>query len=287
MENILISGANGFIARHLIKKLQLTDHVLHGIIKNPTHDLSAYSIHLHLIDITKSFVEQLPLHEPIVIHTAALMSTDNHAALIDTNVVGTKNVLDWAIRNHAKQIIFISSGGVYGYQSNYFFTELDRLQPIGSYGLSKQIGENLVHLYQQTYGLHAAIVRPFFPYGLDQKRGVIPFICNAVTQQGRLKINKEGRPNFNPVYIDDLVLALLNIIKINPKFQIFNLSGDETISFLELVNFFETKTQKMAILEETHEEIGDLLGSNLFTKEHLDWKPQAKLYDMLNNIGEH
>src|SRR5579859_5909173 len=115
-----------------------------------------------------------------VIHCAAVMNSADRSALWSGNVAATWNLLEWAIRHEARHFVFFSSGGVYGYAKDRPWSEVDPTNPIGFYGHTKLMAEDLTRAFQDTTKLPVTVIRLFFPYGEGQKRGIFRLISDAV-----------------------------------------------------------------------------------------------------------
>ena len=124
-----------------------------------------------------------------VIHLAALVGVKitekNSLQCLHINIRGTSNVLDAAVKNKVKKIIFSSSSEVYGEQKIFPITENANLTPKSNYGISKIAGEEYVRAYSQIYDLKFNICRFFNLYGLGQTEN---FVIPKITNQHKAKI---------------------------------------------------------------------------------------------------
>ncbi len=264
MSKVLITGINGFLGQHIAKKFK-SDHDIFGLARNQAKVQ---------VDIGEPFSDQFPIDNPIIIHAAALMPRGNsNQALVDSNIQGTKNILDWAVKNKAKKFIFISSGGIYRAKNDFFHKENGAIDPIGVYAYTKYIGENLVKTYHEAYGLPITIFRLFYPYGENQKNGIIPLVSNMLSKNESISISLNERPNINPIHIDDVINAISLSMDSGFAFETYNLCGDEIISFAQIVRVLEKKLNLKAKLKKSNEPRYDLMGDNSLLKEKLNWKP--------------
>ena len=108
-----------------------------------------------------------------VFHFAAKKKVDESQKYplkyFNTNVVGTKNLLDLVIKYKVKNLIFSSTCAVYGNTSNTKVSEKDLLIPKSYYGYTKLISENTIIEYQKKYDFNYAILRYFNVVGADTK----------------------------------------------------------------------------------------------------------------------
>ncbi len=272
LPNIFITGINGFIGRNLATKLA-NQYNIYGCTRNTSYELNSKQ-HIFSIELRNKITDEISVDSPIIIHTAALMPRGHsETSLIETNVYGTKNILDWAIRNHAKHFIYISSGSVYGSQNEYYHKENDPIHPIGIYGHSKYIGEEWVKMYHELYQIPVTIFRLFYPYGEDETHGIFSLITNLIKDDQMITINEHHHPYINPIHVDDIIHAIDLSINNPSKYEIYNLCGDRTLSFYELVTLCEKKLSKKAKYVLNSDDKSDLLGDNQLIKTKLKWQP--------------
>jgi uronate dehydrogenase len=121
----------------------------------------------------------------VVIHAAAL-TPDNPditiAEYIKTNIVGTYNVLQAALKNNIKKVIFLSSVCAVGFRDHSLpIREDEKCNPTqGMYGFSKMAGEELCRYYSKKYDMHVICIRPatVIPQHkfVAPLKGVVPWI---------------------------------------------------------------------------------------------------------------
>lgn len=214
-----------------------------------------------------------------IIHCAALMKSETDEEMFRVNVTGTVNMLHWAKRNRARSFVFLSSGSVYGYSEKNVSTESAPINPIGIYGHTKFIGERLCEAFCALYKFPAIVLRLFFPYGSGQKRGIIPYILSSIANGSTIHIKNGGEPLINPIHINDVVDAIWKLIRdldesaSIPRCDCFNLSGDETVSFLQIVRTLEDAMSISAKLEPCRSEERNLLADNSRLKAKIEWSP--------------
>lgn len=276
-ECVVVTGGCGFVGINLCRFLSAWGKVLSIDLEMTKgwHEQCEFLEH----DLRSEIPEIDNYERATVVHSAAIMKARDLCEYWNVNVTGTKNILDWAVKTQAKHFIFISSGGVYGYSKNEYRRESDRLDPIGPYGYTKWIGEKVAYMYSKLHQLPVTVIRLYFPYGPEQKAGIFPLIHRSVQKGDELTIKKNGSPRFNPVHIDDLVSAIGKVMKSYQGFRTYNVCGDESASFLEVVRLFEKECGRKANLMYLGEDEGDLLGDNSMIKEELGWEPKKNLVE--------
>lgn len=274
-EYVVVTGGCGFVGLNLCRFFGAQGRVLSIDLEGRSGGEQECEFLEH--DLRKEIPEIENYEKATVVHTAAIMKARDLSEYWDVNVNGTKNILDWAVKTQAKHFIFISSGGVYAYNKNEYRKESDGLNPIGPYGYTKWIGEKVSYMYSKLHQLPVTVIRLYFPYGPEQKAGIFPLIHQSVEKGDQLTIKRDGSPRFNPVHIDDLVSAIARVMESCKGYRTYNVCGDDTVSFLELVRLFEKECGRKANLIYSDADEGDLLGSNALIKKELGWKPQKKL----------
>jgi nucleoside-diphosphate-sugar epimerase len=162
--------------------------------------------------------------------------------------------------------------------------ETDQTDPIGFYGYTKWIGENMCLMHHRLHGLPITILRLYFPYGPGQQSGIVPLIVHSVREGRPLTIKKRGSPRINPIHMDDCVAAVLAAARKPEGYRVYNLCGDETVSFLDLVHLVERTCERKATILHSEEDPGDLLGDNSRIKRDLNWKPEKQLSEISHMI---
>jgi nucleoside-diphosphate-sugar epimerase len=265
-----VTGAGGFLGGAVAAAFASERPVV-AIARRPVNISGVNSI---IADLTNTTPPSLDLEGAIVLHAAALMGTQDRSALWAANVDATRRVADWAVSQKASHFIFVSSGGLYPYERGRYWLETDPVKPIGYYGHTKYLAEELLRTYHALDGLTVTVLRLFFPYGPGQTRGIVPFIAKAVREGTELTIQGPGEPRMNPIHVDDCVDAIRRLLTAASGYRIYNLAGDRTVSFLDLVRAAETESGRQARLKHNPTGPGDLLGSIDLLKRDTGWIPQ-------------
>jgi len=208
MCNIIITGGNGFIGLHLIKKLvKLNFNVFNIDIKNKRKPLDITDFE----EMRKIFKTIRP---DVVIHLAAIASVPycekNIEKAYRVNVMGTLNIAKLAEKYGAK-IIFASSSAVYGIPKVIPTPESYPPSPINHYGITKLAGELIVKKHCGQY----IIFRIFNVYGPECQRSyVIPDIIRKILKGGnKVFLSGTGEEKRDFIYIDDAIDAFLMVVR--------------------------------------------------------------------------
>ena len=230
--SILITGATGFIGKHLVKKIPNYNIAVDQNGKNI--DLR---IRKEVLKIRRS---------DIVIHLAAKIPSEKNFSkniFFEHNILGTLNILEYCIKKKVKKIIFVSSY-VYGNPEKNPISEKHQIKPHNTYTKSKVLCEELCKIYAEKYKIEIIILRPFNIFGNLQKDNFfISNIIKSIKNNSHITIiNKNNKRDY--LFIDDLIDAIIKLIDYKCKFEIFNIGSGKSYSFENVVQLCEKVTKK-------------------------------------------
>ena len=155
---ILLTGGAGDLGRDLGPLLARYHDVKVLDIKKPDNDLEFVSC-----DISKSEdVEQATKGVDVIAHLAALISADTSTQFIDVNVKGTCNILEAALKNGIKKVVYASSVWAASRGLSVPYLPIDEnipCKPEGMYDITKRMGEEFCEYFYRMYGLNTMILR--------------------------------------------------------------------------------------------------------------------------------
>ncbi len=266
-DNILVTGAAGFIGSNLVDNLLETGNHVCGIDnfdlfygraikeKNIRKAVSNPAYHFIEGDVRDpEFISGcLKKHKPeIIIHLAAKAgvrpSLINPREYYDVNVLGTLNLLEAMRNNHIKKMIFASSSSVYGNNAQVPFCESDNVDyPISPYAASKKAGELLCYSYHHLYKFDIFCLRFFTVYGPRQRPDLaIHKFTRALLRDEIITLFGDGSSRRDYTHIDDIIQGIVRAVERLNGFDIFNLGESTTISLIDLVSLLEKYTMKKA-----------------------------------------
>lgn len=200
-----------------------------------------------------------------IIHIAARAgvrpSVENSAAYIQTNIVGTHNLLAAAKAGGVGQFIFASSSSVYGLARKVPFSEdLPLPQTLSPYAATKLAGEHLCGNYSHLYGLNVVCLRFFTVYGPGQRPDLaIHKFTDRIFHGVPIQQYGDGTTRRDYTYVDDIVQGVMGALNYRrTPFEIFNLGESETTTLGELITALEEALGKKAIIERLPEQRGDM-----------------------------
>ena len=285
LSELFITGAESFVGKNLIKFCQQYGYPYTGIDLVASDDPSVSSI-----DICSPNLDEVIPHGATVIHLAAISRDSDclrEPVLANrVNIEGSLNVLRCAKLRSASQFIFASSEWVYGQVSNQSVqTENDRLgidQLDSIYAITKAIGERYLFLLRGN--LSVTILRFGIIYGPRYNNwSAVESLFDAVKRKEEVTVGslRAGR---RFIHIDDICLGILASLG-RRDYEIFNLSGDATVTLEEILNesmLILGKNPK--IIETTPGKVSIRNPSNEKARFHLSWFPQIQLPDGLRTL---
>lgn len=302
MARILVTGGAGFIGSHLVKRLITPDHnvlVIDDLSSGKRESIPQTGGNLSFVEgniANKSLlVDVLGEFRPdIVIHLAALhfipFCNQNPVRTVETNIIGTRHLLETCKIVKPDTFIFTSSGAIYGI-SDSKLSEEDLTKPTDIYGISKLIGEDMCRLFYLETGIRTIISRVFNVYGPGETNPhVIPEIIKQI-KEGNFELelgNIEPKRDFiNVKDVVDAYLALLTDFRGN--FGIFNLGTGKEYSIREILEICgrirgkELKVKSENSRIRTSDRMHLLADINKITKETC-WMPRIKIEDGLREL---
>jgi len=241
MRNVLVFGASGFVGANLIESKN--DEVNFIPVGREAKD---GWVKANLTD--ENFVDCLPKNIDTVVYLAQSKEYRNFPGgsedMMSVNAMAILKLANWSVTNGVKKIIYASTANVYSSQDTCLSVGAET-NPGSFYGFSKLSGENVLKQFSSL--ISTDILRFFTIYGPGQKGMLIPNMIQKVKNEEKITLtNKEGL-FLSPVYVKDVLSLLHGLINESSdeiKHQILNVSGEETISLLEIVKTIGTILNK-------------------------------------------
>ena len=241
---VLITGASGFIGKHLINSLiGSNEFSIRGLVGRNMVDFNDLNVKIYAetIDENTDWTEKLRDCD-VVIHLAGIShvfdkpSAEMKDKYQSINVRSTVNLAKYAVKAGVKKFIFLSSITVNGFETNKDvpFTENDKLNPNTLYASSKSEAEDLVKLTCENTNMSYVIIRPPLTYGLGVK-GNFESLIKIVKKRIPLPLRSiNNKRSFISVYnlVDFIRCCVKNPMAEN---QIFLVSDGEDVSIGKLL----------------------------------------------------
>lgn len=190
---VLITGAGGFFGRALVRAFARGgDHVVAADILPPDQfvprsDTPSDLLEYVMLDVGDPEAWSTDVTGPVdgIVHAAALtpsiqQTREDPASLVQVNLIGTLNALEFARRENLDRFLFISSAGVYNQFEEEVLTEVDADGGFSLYGSAKLAAEIMLFRYSDMFGFDAGAIRPTSMYGpAEEFRNTRPFVTQA------------------------------------------------------------------------------------------------------------
>lgn len=278
---VLVTGGCGFIGYKLVESLiQLgyeVDVIDNLYIGHEAKDVKQIGANFLYGDVRA--MDNMPnKNYKYIFHLAALSriqpSFVNPGLTFEVNVEGTKQVIDYALRNNCKLIYSGSS-------SRHHNPELS------PYAMSKHMGEEWTKLYKRIYCLNAEIVRFYNVYGPGElvdshMAAVIGMWRSRIKKNLSLIIHGDGEQRRDFTHIDDIVDGIIKIAESNEKHEdAWELGTGNNYSLNEVADMFGVEREYVADVKGNYRET---IRINNDAIDHLGWKPQDRLKEYIQSL---
>ena len=298
---ILVTGGAGFIASQIADAYILEGHEVHILDNLSTgfeKNINPKAIFINS-DITSQSILSLFKKErfDVVNHHAAQIdvrkSVNDPIFDANTNILGTINLLQAAVKTGVKKFMFASTGGaVYGEQEYFPADEKHPTNPVSPYGITKLSIEKYLFFYNIEYKLNYTILRYANVYGPRQnpfgEAGVVAIFTNKLLKNENPIINGDGEQTRDYVFVEDVVQA--NVIALNDNTSdIYNIgTGVETSVnelFAKLNQISGSKASEKHGPAPKGEQARSVITSDKLYKK-FNWKPSIKIEEGLKKTFE-
>jgi UDP-glucose 4-epimerase len=214
--NVLVTGAFGFMGRHVSRAAARAGHTVRGIGHGSWTRAEWREwglIDWHSSDVTLDAIVSHAGEPDMIVHCAGSgsvgFSMAHPAQDFDRTVVTTRDVLEY-VRLHRPQarVVLPSSASVYGDAQALPIGVETPLRPVSPYGLHKQMAEALCLSYAQHFGVSVAIVRLFSVYGVGLRKQLLWDACTKLSR-GPAIFGGTGQETRDWLHVDDAARLLL------------------------------------------------------------------------------
>ena len=303
---VLVTGAAGFIGSHLVEALIAKGAKVRAFVRYNSRsdrgcletlpDKTLKDIQIIAGDIKDAdAVRGAAKGCDVVFHLAALIgipySYIHPRNYVDTNILGTTNVLTAALDLGVRRVVHISTSEVYGTAQ---YVPIDESHPkVGQspYSASKISADMLAESFHRSFGLPVVIIRPFNTYGPRQsQRAVIPTIITQLLVGRELSIGATT-PTRDFTYVTDTAAGMICGAEVDTAVgKTINLGVGSEIAIGDLVQLiaklmgveFEVKSDSNR-LRPGDSEVERLLSNNALAQSVLNWRPGVALEEGLTS----
>ena len=307
MQKILITGGAGFIGSNLAKKLidrgdqvvildnfndyydpQLKEDRIKTVLKKSKFKL--YRGDIRDVKILEKIFKKEKIDK--VVHLAAMAgvrySLENPSLYYEVNVMGTQNMLDFAVKYKIKNFVYASSSSVYGNNKKLPFSESDSVDtPISPYAASKKTNELQAHVYSHIYKLPTTGLRFFTVYGPWGRPDMALFLfTDAIIKGETINVFNKGNMTRNFTYVEDIVSGIIAVLDKNLTCEVMNIGGDKEEKLTRFIEVIEENIGKKAKKKLLPMQPGDVPSTVADIKKlrKLGWKPTTRIEIGIKNF---
>lgn len=276
---VLITGTAGFIGFHLARLLLSEGFIVHGfdamtdyydvMLKQRRHQMLLQS---DGFSMTEGYLEEDGLFQSVatsfqpdvIVHLAAQAgvrySLKNPRAYLDSNIVGTFNVMEAARELGVDHLLMASTSSVYGANDEMPFDELEKVDtPLTFYAATKKANEAMAHSYAHLWNLPTTMFRFFTVYGPYGRPDLALFKFVDAMLDGRpIDVYNHGDMYRDFTYVEDLVRAirlLIDAVPVRPEtrddipegdslspvapYRVVNIGNSEKVRLLDFISAIE------------------------------------------------
>jgi UDP-glucuronate 4-epimerase len=298
----LITGTAGFIGFHLSKRLLADGHVVHGIdgltpyydpgLKRARHAIleesQSFTAHIGMLEDAGRIAEVAHAAKPeVIVHLAAQAgvrySLENPRVYVDTNIVGTFNLLEIARALSIRHLVLGSTSSIYGLDSESPFRELAPADhPVSLYAATKKSAEIMSHCYSHLWKIPTTAARFFTVYGPWGRPDMALFSFVASILDGRpIDVYGQGKMSRDFTFVDDIVEALVRLIDVVPvggtptsaadslsaaaPWRVVNIGNGAPVKLMDFVAAIEKHVGRKATINLKPMQMGDVTDTNADT----------------------
>jgi UDP-glucuronate 4-epimerase len=297
LPRVLITGTAGFIGFHLARHLLAEGFIVAGYdgmtdyydvtLKQRRHGILLQNPHFKALEGLLEDQARLDayvddFHPDVIVHLAAQAgvrySLENPRAYLDSNVIGTFNVMEAARRNGVAHLLMASTSSVYGGNELMPFTETEKADTqLTIYAATKKANESMGHAYAHLWNLPTTMFRFFTVYGPWGRPDLALYkFVDAILDDRPIDIYNHGDMFRDFTYVDDLVHGIRLLIDAAPvrpadgvvpegdslsavaPFRVVNIGNSDKVRLLDFVDAIEDCLGKKAIRNYMPMQMGDV-----------------------------
>jgi UDP-glucuronate 4-epimerase len=323
---ILVTGTAGFIGFSISRRLLENGFNVIGLDNvNDYYDVNLKRARLKILqdfDLFSFYEDNLEDKKAIehlfqkespqrVIHLAAQAgvrySIKHPEVYIQSNIVGTFNILEACRHNAVEHLVYASTSSAYGLNTNFPFSVHDNVShPVSFYGATKIANELMAHSYSHLYGLPTTGLRFFTVYGPWGRPDMALFLfTKAILASEPMDVYNRGDMVRDFTYIDDIVEGLSRIIKRAPQpdpdwsgdapnpasssapYRLYNIGSNAPVTLMDYIREIEKNLGMEAKLNLLPMQDGDVRKSHADVEDlvrDFDYTPKWNIQDGVKNF---
>lgn len=298
MMRVFITGTAGFIGFHLARTLLQEGVIVHGYdgmtdyydvtLKNRRHamlhQIPGFFATEALLEDDAALSDAVDACAPdVIVHLAAQAgvrySIDNPRAYIDSNVIGSFNVLEAARRHKVRHLLIASTSSVFGANTKMPYAETHKADTqMSFYAATKKASEAMGHVYAHLHGIPITMFRFFTVYGPWGRPDMAVFkFTEAILRDRPIEVYNYGEMYRDFTYIDDLVRGIRGLIAAVPPapgargvlvpddslsevapWRVVNIGNSQSVRLEDFITAIEAATGKSASRKYMEMQPGDV-----------------------------
>jgi len=296
-KNVLITGGGGFVGSHLVERLAGTGARVTALVRyNSRNDPGMLK---RLPPPVKKKIEIVAgdLRDPetvraaardaeVIFHLGALIAIPysylHPREVVETNVLGTLNVLQSARELSVERVIHTSTSEVYG---SARYTPMDENHPLqgqSPYSASKIAADKIAESFYRSFDLPVCVIRPFNAFGPRQSdRAVIPTIISQCLAGRELSLGSLDTTR-DYTFVDDLTVAFIRMAEVPEAVgEVVNVGSNFEISIGEIARrVMKILGKDIRVVSDPRRlrpgksEVARLWCDNRKARQLLDWEPK-------------
>jgi UDP-glucuronate 4-epimerase len=299
-QNVLVTGAAGFIGFHLTRRLLKDGYRVVGVDNlNPYYEVALKEARLEALKDESNFIfVKMDLTDrkqlgrlfarqafDVVVNMAAQAgvrySIENPYAYVDSNLVGFVNLLECCRQHSIKHFVFASSSSVYGANTTMPFSVHQNVDhPVSLYAATKKANELMAHTYSHLYRLPGTGLRFFTVYGPWGRPDMALFLfTRAILEDQPIKVYNHGKMQRDFTYIDDIIEGVVRVMGKLPEananwngaapdpgtssapYKIYNIGNNHPVELIKFIEVIEAALGKRAQKEFMDLQPGDVVAT--------------------------
>ena len=268
---LFITGSSGFIGFHVAKRYLDKGFKVYGFDSmNNYYDVKLKRSRLNILKKYKNFSftkgnleNQKKLNSltnkfkpSIIIHLAAQAgvrySIENPKIYLNSNMIGTFNVIECAKKLKIKHLIIGSSSSVYGANKKFPFQEIDKTdRQISFYAATKKSTESIAHSYSSLWKIPITVLRFFTVYGPWGRTDMAYFkFTKNILRGKKIDVYNKGKMYRDYTYIDDIVDGIVKLTNKIPKLNSSKKYKNDSISHVAPIRTLNIGNTKKVLLSD-------------------------------------
>jgi UDP-glucuronate 4-epimerase len=295
----LVTGGAGFIGHHLVLKLTSEGHQVTVVdsvndyydptIKEARLKRFPDTVNVHRIDITDFEALDQVFKDgnfDAVAHLAAQAgvrySLEHPEVYVQSNYVGTFNILNLAKKYNVKKVVLASTSSVYGTSKAMPFVETDLApEPMSIYAATKRATEHLGATYHHLYDMDVICLRFFTVYGPWGRPDMALFLFTEQMMKGEpINVYNNGLMKRDFTYVDDIVAGFSLALEKGKGYEIFNLGNGTPVALMDFIKTLEGELGIEAKINFMPLQAGDVPETSADiskAKLHLGYEPRTNV----------